>query len=163
MRPSLKFNLLCIRNTKARFLDGSFLSYSIETPMKKHLLRLSVLLFFAFLFFLPDLISRQDEAVRTVEQYLQGLVEHNSNLVSNLSCSAWEQEALMEVDSFQLVSVSLQDVNCRAVGEDPEGITVNCSGAIVTSYNNELMHIALDQRNFLVKQENGDGFVCGYR
>ena len=131
--------------------------------MVKYLRGAAVLLFFLFLFFIPGIISQKDEAVRTVEQYLQGLVDHNSNQVSNLSCSAWESEALMEVDSFQLVKVSLQDVTCSVIEEDAEGITVHCSGAIVTSYNNELTHIDLDQRNFFVKQENGDLFVCGYR
>jgi hypothetical protein len=103
------------------------------------------------------------EAVRTVNQYLRGLVHQDSNQVSNLSCKDWEPQALLEVDSLQLVKAELEDVTCAAVGRDAAGVMVQCSGAIVTSYNNESTRIALDGRRYYVTNENGDWFLCGYR
>jgi hypothetical protein len=107
--------------------------------------------------------SPEVEAARTVDQYLHGLVNQDSNQVSNLSCKDWEAQALLEVDSFQLVKAALEDVRCAATGRTEGGVIVHCSGAIVTSYNNESTRIALDQRDYFVTQENGDWFLCGYR
>jgi hypothetical protein len=115
------------------------------------------------LFPLTGCINKSNEAVHTVEQYLQALVAHNSNQVSNLACQDWEFEALLEIDSFQLVKASLDQLNCTPVEESADGVVVQCSGSIVTSYNNEVTNIELDQRNFFVKNEHGDLFVCGYR
>jgi hypothetical protein len=107
--------------------------------------------------------DQKNEAAATVEDYLQGLVNHDSNQISNLSCSAWEMDALTEVDSFQLVKVTLEDVRCSTLAELPDGYQVRCTGAIETSYNNEQSRIDLADRTYIVQREKGDLFVCGAR
>ena len=69
----------------------------------------------------------------------------------------------MEVYSFQLVKTSLEDMHCSVLDRADDGIRVKCTGAIVTTYNNEIGRIDLDHRTYFVQQENGDLFVCGYQ
>ncbi len=107
--------------------------------------------------------TKKDPAAQTVEQYLNGLVTQDRNLVSGLSCPTWESEALTELDSFQLVKASLDQVTCKAAEENSDGTTVSCTGAIVTTYNEEQSRIDLSRRDYLVTKEGGDYFVCGYR
>jgi PBP1b-binding outer membrane lipoprotein LpoB len=115
------------------------------------------------LLFLTGCASPEKQAVRTVEQYLQGIADQNVNQVSNLSCESWESSALMEVYSFQLVKTSLDNVECSVLDRQEDGIRVRCTGAIVTTYNNEVARIDLDHRTYFVRQESGDLFVCGYQ
>lgn len=115
------------------------------------------------LLFLTSCASLDEQAVRTVEQYLQGIADQNVNQVSNLSCKSWESSALMEVYSFQLVKTSLDNVECSVLDRQEDGIRVRCTGAIVTTYNNEVARIDLDHRTYFVSQESGDLFVCGYQ
>jgi hypothetical protein len=131
--------------------------------MRSAALRRSILLLAILGLLLSACVNRQEEAAATVEAYLQAIVEHDGNQVSNLSCQEWETDALTEVDSFQLVQAELEDVRCTGAGEGDDGIEVQCSGAIVTTYNNELSRIELAGRVYHVVNENGDWFVCGYR
>ncbi len=123
----------------------------------------TVLLLLMSLLLLAGCVNQEDEAAQTVEQALQALANQNANLVSNLSCQEWESNAIMEVYSFNLVKTTLDNVRCSTLGKEADGYTVHCSGAIVTSYNNETSCIALDQRTYFVREESGDLFVCGYR
>ncbi len=106
---------------------------------------------------------KQDPAVSTVEQYLNGLVAQNRDTVSNLSCPAWQADALTELDSFQLVKASLDNVECKVAEQSADGATVSCTGAIVTTYNDEQSRIDLSRRSYLVTQNSGDYLVCGYK
>ena len=103
------------------------------------------------------------EAASTVEEYLSSLASHDGNQVSNLSCQDWETDALLEVDSFQLVNVTLEEVSCAVVNETAGEFEVQCTGAIVSTYNNEVTRIDLAGRVYRVIQEKGDFFVCGYQ
>ncbi len=124
---------------------------------------LTQILLLASMLFLSGCASMEAQASRTVEQYLQGMADQNVNLVSNLSCKTWESSALMEVYSFQLVKTSLDNVECAVLERESDGFRVRCTGAIVTSYNNENGRIELDHRTYFVRQESGDLFVCGYQ
>ncbi len=107
--------------------------------------------------------QQQDPPANTVEQYLKGLVTQNRETVSSLSCKAWEPDAMTELDSFQLVKATLDQVECKSAEQSTDGTTVACTGAIVSTYNEEQSRIDLSRRNYLVTQEGGDYFVCGYR
>jgi hypothetical protein len=106
--------------------------------------------------------AKSDSAF-TVEAYLNGLVANDPATLSNLSCTDWEQSALMELDSFQGVKASLKDLNCQETGKDGDTSLVVCQGKIVATYNQEDQEIELNVRTYRVVQENSEWRVCGYQ
>ncbi len=106
--------------------------------------------------------KRQSPAAQSVEAYLNALVSDDVNDVAMLTCKEWEEEAIIEYDSFQLVSPKLQDVQCSEIDQADGSATVKCTGQILATYNNEITTISLENRLFDVKNVKGDWFVCGY-
>jgi hypothetical protein len=98
-----------------------------------------------------------------VEAYLKALVAQDSNLLSTLSCSDWEPNAIMELDSFQAVEVRLEGLSCTNIGVDGDFTLVNCAGNIIATYNGEDQNIDLASRNYQVIEQNGTNLVCGYQ
>ena len=74
--------------------------------------------------------SGDDLAVQTVEAYLQTLVDGSVDQMANLSCKEWEEQAMLELDSFQGVEASLADVSCQQPGTEGEISLVECQGKI---------------------------------
>lgn len=106
--------------------------------------------------------SSADAAPQAVEDYLQALVEKDTNRLINLSCAEWEEDARMEVDSFQAVEAKLENVGCESVGESGEYTLVSCTGAIIASYENEDQELSLDRYTYRVVLEGGEWRMCGY-
>lgn len=104
-----------------------------------------------------------DAAAQTVEAYLQALVDGNVDQMANLSCKDWEEQAMLELDSFQGVEASLADVSCQQTGTEGETSLVECQGKIQATYNNEQQEFDLSGRVYQVAQEGGELRVCGYR
>ncbi|NMC80632.1 MAG: hypothetical protein GYA59_14820 [Chloroflexi bacterium] len=104
-----------------------------------------------------------DAAAKTVEAYLQALVDGNTDQMSNLSCKDWEQQAMLELDSFQGVEASLADASCKLTGSEGDTSLVECQGKIQATYNNEQQEFDLGGRVYQVVKEGGDLRVCGYR
>lgn len=104
-----------------------------------------------------------DAAAKTVETYLQALVDGNVDQMANLSCKDWEEQAMLELDSFQGVEASLADVSCRQTGAEGQTSLVECQGKIQATYNNEQQEFDLSGRVYQVAQEGGELRVCGYR
>jgi hypothetical protein len=102
-------------------------------------------------------------SAQTVEAYLEAMTGKDIDRVAVLVCPEFEDQAIMDVDAFQLVSPTLQDVQCMETEQDDGVATVQCSGKIVTTYNNETSDIDLRERTFQVINERGDWFVCGFR
>ena len=101
--------------------------------------------------------------VKAVEDYLTALVEKDADRLTTLSCSAWEEDALIELDSFQAVTARLEGLACEQTGTDGETALVLCSGKIIATYTNEDQEIELSTRTYQVTQEGGDWVVCGTR
>lgn len=102
-------------------------------------------------------------AASAVQDYLQALVDQDSERLSNLSCAAWEGDALTEMESFTAVSVTLQEPSCQEAGVDGETTLVTCSGKIVANYGNEVLEIDLSERTYQAVYEGGEWRMCGYR
>jgi hypothetical protein len=98
-----------------------------------------------------------------VENYLNALVEKDADRVSTLVCGEWEEDALIELDSFQAVDVRLENVACEQTGTDGDMALVLCSGSIIATYDNEDQELDLSLRTYQVIQEGGDWLVCGVR
>ena len=109
-------------------------------------------------------VSSNDNApVQTVEAYLNALVEKDANRLTTLSCGEWEEDALLELDSFQAVSARLEGLACEQTGTDGETALVLCNGNIVASYNEEDQELDLSVRTYQVMEEGGEWLVCGTR
>ncbi len=99
---------------------------------------------------------------KTVEAYLNALNEKDSTRLSTLSCADWEPTALMELDSFQSVSTTLEGLTCQQTETLPDGsVLVACQGKIIASYSGELQEFDLAARQYVAENSTGEWLVCG--
>ncbi|MFN8404011.1 MAG: hypothetical protein U0V48_10715 [Anaerolineales bacterium] len=106
--------------------------------------------------------SNTDAPAKAVEDYLNALVAKDADRLPTLVCGDWEDDALIELDSFQAVTASLEN-SCTQTGTDGDTALVLCTGNIVASYNNEDQRLDLAVRTYQVVEEGGDWLVCGTR
>ncbi len=104
-----------------------------------------------------------DKPAKAVENYLNALVNKDSNSLSALSCAEWEQSALMELDSLQAVATRLEGVTCTTTATSGDTSDVTCQGKIMATYNNEDQALDLSGRTYAVKKQGSDYLVCGYK
>jgi hypothetical protein len=107
--------------------------------------------------------SNSDAPVKAVENYLNALVNKEADRLPSLVCGEWEEDALIELDSFQAVTATLEDVSCSQIDTDEGVALVLCNGNIVASYNNEDQRLDLSTRTYQVIEQGGDWLVCGTR
>jgi hypothetical protein len=107
--------------------------------------------------------KKTDAPAKAVEDYLNALVNKDADRLPSLVCADWENDALLELDSFQAVTAKLDNVACKQTGKDGDNTLVNCTGKIVTTYNNENQDLDLSVRTYQVVQQGGDWLVCGTR
>jgi hypothetical protein len=133
--------------------------------MEDHLRRFFLILFItiATLLLAACASNKNGAPAKAVEDYLAALVEKDADRLSTLVCGAWEEDALIELDSFQAVTARLEGLACEQTGTDGEMTLVLCSGKIIASYNNEDQELDLSVRTYQVTQEGGDWLVCGTR
>ena len=146
--------------------SGYFKKSFIIPPQipKEYLVRkLLFILFVANILLTACASSTSDAPVKVVEDYLNALVAKDAERLPTLVCGDWEADALIELDSFQAVTASLEDVSCAQTGTDGSTALVNCKGNIVASYNNEDQKLDLSVRTYQVVEEGGEWLVCGTR
>jgi hypothetical protein len=107
--------------------------------------------------------NNENAPVQAVENYLTALVEKDADRLTTLTCGEWEDDALLELDSFQAVTARLEGLACEQTGTDGETALVLCNGNIVATYNNEDQQLDLSVRTYQVMQEGGEWLVCGTR
>ena len=107
--------------------------------------------------------SNGNAPARAVENYLNALVAKDADRLSTLSCGEWEDDALLELDSFQAVTARLEGVACEQTGTDGDTALVLCNGNIIATYNEEDQELDLSVRTYQVVQEGGEWLVCGVR
>jgi hypothetical protein len=105
----------------------------------------------------------EDAPAKAVEDYLNALVAKDSDRLTTLSCSDWEDDALLELDSFQAVTTKLDGLACTQTGTVGDTALVLCKGKIIATYNNEDQELDLSTRTYQVVQQDGDWLVCGTR
>ncbi len=98
---------------------------------------------------------------KAVEAYLNALNAKDATRLSTLSCAEWEPTALMELDSFQAVSTTLEGLSCAQTGTDGGNALVTCQGRIVASYQGELQEFNLSARTYIAEKSTGEWLVCG--
>ena len=129
--------------------------------MRKFSLMILILLMTAL--FLAACASNKDAPAKVVEDYLNALVTKDADRLSTLSCGDWEDDALLELDSFQAVTTRLEDLACEQTGTDGDTALVLCKGKIIATYDNEDQELDLSVRTYEVVQEGGEWLVCGTR
>jgi outer membrane lipoprotein-sorting protein len=107
--------------------------------------------------------SNGNPPVQAVEDYLNALVAKDADRLSTLSCGEWEDDALLELDSFQAVNTRLEDVACQQTGTDGSTALVLCNGKIIATYDTEDQELDLSVRTYQVVEEGGEWLVCGVR
>jgi hypothetical protein len=107
--------------------------------------------------------SSQGGAAQAVEGYLQALADKDQDTLVSLSCNAWEESALMELDSLVGVTAETQDLSCQESGTDGEDTLVTCTGKLVLNYNGELQDLDVSGRTMIARQEDGEWRACGYK
>lgn len=122
-----------------------------------------------FLFTLCSLIlsackAGDSDASQTVENYITALASKNeAGLLSN-SCAEYEDDALLVLDSLELVEVSLANgVTCQEIGNDGDTTLVNCAATLQMSYGGEPQELDFSNITYEVVNENGNWLVCGTR
>jgi hypothetical protein len=130
--------------------------------MRKILLGLFILMLAGFV--LAACSGSSDDApAKAVDAYLNALVAKDENRLPTLVCGDWEQDALIELDSFQAVMPRLENAACKQTGTDGDTALVQCTGKIIATYNDEDQELELSTRTYQVVQDNGDWLVCGTR
>ena len=107
--------------------------------------------------------SDSEAPAQAVEAYLNTLVAKDADRLPTLVCGEWEQDALIELDSFQAVTPRLEEAVCTQTGTDGDTALVNCTGRIIATYNDEDQELDLSVRTYQVLQEGGTWLVCGTR
>jgi hypothetical protein len=107
--------------------------------------------------------SNTDAPAKAVETYLNTLVAKDADRLPTLVCGDWEDDALLELDSFQAVDARLENAVCQQTGTEGDTSLVNCTGSIVLTYDGEDQNLDLSVRTYQVVQEGGDWLVCGTR
>lgn len=122
-----------------------------------------ILILMISVFALAACASSTDAPVQAVQNYLNALVNKEADRLPTLVCGEWEDDALIELDSFQAVNARLENVACSQTGADGRTALVLCSGSIVATYNDEDQQIDLSTRTYQVIEQGGDWLVCGTR
>jgi hypothetical protein len=107
--------------------------------------------------------NNADAPAKAVEDYLTALVAKDADRLTTLSCGEWEDDALLELDSFQAVTARLEGVACEQTGSEGDTALVLCNGSIIATYNDEDQELDLSERTYQVIQEAGEWLVCGVR
>lgn len=107
--------------------------------------------------------SNRNGPAKAVEDYLNTLVAKDADRLPTLVCGDWEEDALIELDSFQAVTARLEGMACEQIGTDGDTALVLCNGSIIATYNDEDQELDLSVRTYQVIQEGGDWLVCGTR
>ena len=134
----------------------------MEAPLRKLIIILALVLATTILAACAG-ASNTDAPAQAVENYLNALVNKESDRLPTLVCGEWEEDALIELDSFQAVTARLENVACSQTGTDGETSLVLCTGSIVATYNGEDQQLDLATRTYQVTEQGGDWLVCGTR
>ncbi len=102
-------------------------------------------------------------AAAAVEGYITALANKDEATLIPLSCADWEDDALIELDSFALVEVTVDGMSCTESGTDGDKTLVDCTGTMNMSYNGEPQSLDLSTRTYEVIEQSGDWLVCGVR
>lgn len=130
--------------------------------MKKILISLFIILCIAGLAACSAPKKNSSEAAKPVEAFYNAIVTQNRDQIGSIACSAWEKDALREVDAFMGVKSELKDFSCTVSEEGKDEAVVTCTGSIAASYGAEITDFPVSGKNHKVIKEQGEWRICGY-
>lgn len=100
----------------------------------------------------------------SAEKYFQAIADGDDERIATLSCPDWESSARDDVAAFVGVKARLENVSCASISENnaADSAVVECSGAIVATYNNEDTEFELKGKQLNVVKMGSEWLVCGY-
>ena len=107
--------------------------------------------------------SSSGGAAPAVEGYITALASKDQAALISNSCADWEDDALIELDSFALVEVTVDGMSCKESSTDGDKTLVDCTGMLNMSYNGEPQSLDLADRTYEVIEQDGNWLVCGVR
>ena len=131
--------------------------------MRKQKIIYQTIIFIIIIISLAGCNSDNGDATIAIEAYIQALSDRDTNKVSNLSCADWEQNALVEADSFTSVGSTVENLVCTEDGKEGSDRIISCTGTLVLDYNGEAQQIDLSKRTYIARLEDGEWRMCGYR
>jgi hypothetical protein len=128
---------------------------------------LALLVCIPLVFFTVGCQPTQAAPVNAMQAFLTAFTTKDENTLIGLTCKEWQDQALLEYDSFGNVTTELKDVTCKLTGQSTNAqgeavYSVNCTGAISASYNGELRTFDLGKRVYQVVDRGGSLQICGY-
>ncbi|NUQ85062.1 MAG: hypothetical protein HUU11_10140 [Anaerolineales bacterium] len=108
-------------------------------------------------------VNASGGATTAVEGYITALATKDQAALISNSCADWEDDALIEFDSFALVEVTVDGMSCTEAGTDGDKTLVYCTGMLNMSYNGEPQSLDLADRTYEVVEQDGNWLVCGVR
>jgi hypothetical protein len=131
--------------------------------LRKYLTHLVNIILLSLIFsILTACSSKNDAAVNTIVNYINALSNKDTVQIANLSCSAWEKDALAEVDSLTAVGSTVEDLSCTVSGQEGNDVFISCAGHLALDYNGEAQQIDLSTRTYIARQDGGEWRMCGY-
>jgi predicted small secreted protein len=128
--------------------------------------RINVLLILILAAVILAACAGQDGAGSAAKKYFQAIADGDEDRIATLSCPDWESSARSDVAAFKGVKARLENVTCKPVSSSSEttedSSVVECSGAIVATYNNEDSNFELKGKQLTVQKQGGEWLVCGY-
>ena len=103
--------------------------------------------------------SSSDDPAKVIMQYLEARIASDVDALRELSCAAWESQAIREADSFRGRNAELQGVTCAVASQDGDEAVIECEGHIVATYQGEQNTFPVG--NYRVVQEDGAWKMCG--
>ena len=107
--------------------------------------------------------SASGGAAPAVEGYITARASKDQAALISNSCADWEDDALIELDSFALVEVTVDGMSCKESSTDGDKTLVDCTGMLNMSYNGEPQSLDLADRTYEVIEQDGNWLVCGVR
>lgn len=124
--------------------------------------RLLGLFVFFFVFMVTACAEEAESAdpADTIETYIKARIEGNADKMRAVSCADWENQALIQADSFKALNPEIEGMVCRRLDRrEGEFTLVGCEGKIVTTYNGETREWPLGTYRLI--QEDEEWKMCG--
>ena len=81
--------------------------------------------------------------------------------LSSLSCADYEAQALANLESFQSVELTLNDLKCTSSVITEDTADVTCTGSLSASYGAENFEFDLSTATYSVVKVDGSWLMCG--
>jgi len=95
-----------------------------------------------------------------VSDYLTARVAGDADALRGLACAAWEEEAVLQAETFQALDARLEGLACQQTSRNGDAAVISCTGTIIITYTGENSEQPVAGA-FSVVKEDDEWKVCG--